>query len=549
LSAVAPPSPEPGDYRFANEDRPTFPGSPFAPPHPGLRRVGYGLIGLWIGATVTFANALVTVNVSNLAGAYGDYVAELTWLPAVYVAINACGNLLLVKARAQYGVPRVMRPLFVIYALVAALQLVAPTFASAILVRGICGLVSAGLVTLAIYYLLQVVPPRMRPVPLVVVLGLVQFGTPLARLMPVDLLAANHWHGLHGVELAMVLTTFALTTWLPLPPSERIRQFEPLDFVTIALVAPGMVLVCGVVNRGRLAWWTDTPWLGYALAAAIPLLVAAGTIELLRSRPLLNLRWLARLDIVRFIVVALLMRLALAEQTYGAVGLLTSGNLDNDQLRTLFGFVLLGMSLGIVTCVLSLSEERLPYQVLVAALAIALGAWLDSHASNVTRPEQLYWSQSLIGFGTCLFIGPTLAYGIIRVIKQGPAYLVSLVVVFSITQNVGGLVGSAALGTYQVIATHEHALILGERITGADPQVGDRVRAGATAVAGVVTDPRQRAIEGGSSLGSSVGREAAILAFNDVFRLVAFLALATAVYLTYLVSRRAVRTPESLEVP
>ncbi len=61
-----------------------------------------------------------------------------------------------------------------------------------------------------------------------------------------------------------------------------------------------------------------------------------------------------------------------------------------------------------------------------AALIIALGAWLDSNATNVTRPMQLYWSQSLIAFGTTLFIGPALLYGYIKMIAKGPNYLVSL---------------------------------------------------------------------------------------------------------------------------
>ena len=204
------------------------------------------------------------------------------------------------------------------------------------------------------------------------------------------------------------------------------------------------------------------------------------------------------------------MRLALAEQTYGAVGLLTAGNLDNDQLRELFGWVIVSMLAGIAACVQTLSEPALPRQVIFASLAIAAGAWMDSHANNLTRPEQLYLSQSLIGFGTCLFIGPTLAHGILKVVRLGADYFVTLVVVFSMTQNVGGLAGSALLGSYQI---RRHALPLpgarGAHVpVGARPQVANRVAGSTRALAGTVVDPGVRAQQGGASLAASMTREA-----------------------------------------
>ena len=92
---------------------------------------------------------------------------------------------------------------------------------------------------------------------------------------------------------------------------------------------------------------------------------------------------------MRFGAVALFVRLALAEQTYGAVGLLTSGGLTNDQLRTLFALVAVAMLAGILAAALTLSERRIPWQVMIAALVIALGAWIDTDATNLTRPPQL----------------------------------------------------------------------------------------------------------------------------------------------------------------
>ena len=529
------------DYEFQPEDQPTFPGGPFTPPHPSLRRLAYAAAGAWIGATAAFANATVTVNVANLSGEYAAYVAELSWLPAIYVAANSCSNTMLVKARARFSMPNVMRALLLAYILVAAMQFFVAGFAAEAVLRFLSGIVAGGMTTTSIFYLMQVVPPKARAAAMVTGLGMTQLGTPLARLIPVDLVSAQGWFGQHCIELATGLTTLAIITLLPLPPTPRTRCFQPLDFVTVSLLLPAMLLICGVLNRGRLAWWTDTPWLGMDLAVAVPLLTTAIAIEAMRKRPLIHIGWIGTREFLGFAAIALLMRLALAEQTYGAVGLLTAGNLDNDQLRELFAWVIVSMLAGIGTAVLTISERAIPKQVIVASLAIAAGAWMDSHTNSLTRPEQLYLSQSLIGFGTCLFIGPTMAHGIIKVVRRGPDYLVTLVVIFSMTQNIGGLIGSALLGSYQTVAARSNFLELAQRMPVGDAQVANRVAGSTRALASAIADPGVRAQQGGTALVASMIKEANVMAYNDVARLVWRLALGNALLVVFLMLISAIR--------
>jgi hypothetical protein len=505
------------EYQFAATERPMLPGGPYLPAHAPWRRAVYAAVAFVTGSTATFSNALISTNSASIAGSLGEYTAAVALLPAIYVAMNASGNLSLIKARTRWGIPTVTQVVLAVSVAAALLQLIFPTFAFAVLARAANGLSAAALITVSIYYLMQAFPP---PVALVTGLGLTQLGIPLARLFPVEMLAQDHWQMLHLTELAMPLAILVLLRAFPLPKSDRSLAFEPLDFVTIGLLVPAMLLVSLVLSAGRLYWWTDTPWLGWALAAAVPLLATAILIEAHRNKPLLYVEWLGSAGILRFAAVALLVRIALAEQTYGSVGLLTSGGLNNEQLRLLFVFVLGAMLLGIVTAVLTLNPKRLRLQVIVAALIIALGAWLDSHATNLTRPQQLYLSQALLGFGTTLFIGPTLAFGFLRMLKRGPAYFISLVVLFSATQNIGSLAGSALLGSYQVMATKAHLAALTEHLVAADPQVAARLQT-----------------QGVASLYQAATREATVLAFNDVFRFVALLAAATALLLLGLVLR------------
>ena len=529
------------DYAFAPSERPMFPGSPYSPAHTMRRRLLYLATGMTIGMSSTFPNALSSVNIGTIAGSTGLYVAEASILPAVYYATNATANLTLIKARAQFGIPQVTGAALALYAAAGLLQLAAPGLISAVIVRATNGVAAAALITLSMYYLLQVFPPKLRPLGLVIGMGMPQLGTPLARMIPVDLLAADGWRGMHLIEIAVALGILALILTVRLPPSDRSRAFRPLDLITIGLALGGYLLLCQVLGLGRLYWWTDAPWLGVELAIAIPLLAAAAIIESCRASPLVRLDWIGSWGILRFVAVALFLRLTLAEQTFGSVGLLTAGGLTNDQLGHLFAFVALAMVGGTVVAVLTLSEKRIPWQVMGASLIIALGAWLDSGSTSLTRPPELYASQMLIGFGTTLFIGPALVYGIARMIERGGDHLVTFVVAFSTTQNVGALAGSALLGTLQAIWTRNASVVLAGDMVANDPQVAGRVAAGGAAFGGTIADPALRAAQGGGLLGQATAQQAAVIAYTDTFRFVAFVGLATAGFIALMLLRAALR--------
>jgi hypothetical protein len=370
-----------------------------------------------------------------------------------------------------------------------------------------------------------------RPMGLVLGVSIPQLGVPLARMLPVEFVAANNWRGLHEVELALAVLCMATTLLIPLPPTERSKAFRGLDLVTIALILPANVMLCGVLNLGRVLWWTDAPALGWLLAGAIVCYIGAFLVERHRTDPLLKLDWLTGADILRFGAIALFVRLALAEQTYGAVGLLTGGGLINDQLAGLFALVTVCIVIGAVVAAVTLTPNRLPLLVISACVVIGIGAILDSQSNALSRPAQLYLSQALLGFGTTLFIGPALAYGFLKMIQHGPGLLVSFTVLFSTTQNIGGLAGSALLGTLQTIEARAHATSISGSLLLSDPAVRDRLRLGGQAVAGAVVDPAARSSQGGALLGQSLNAQASSAAFDDIFVGVAIFAFATALYI------------------
>ena len=90
-------------WAYAPHEMPAMPGSPGSPTHPLSRRIGYASVGLLVGLTGGFGNALVSANTTPLAGALALDPAEIAWLPTVYVMTNVSINLLLIKFRQQFG--------------------------------------------------------------------------------------------------------------------------------------------------------------------------------------------------------------------------------------------------------------------------------------------------------------------------------------------------------------------------------------------------------------------------------------------------------------
>jgi MFS family permease len=511
-------------------EKPLLPGSPSTPDHATAKRFAYLFVGILVTLTGGLGNALVSVNLLSLQGTLGAYSTETNWLPAVYVMTNASMNLLLVKFRQQFGLRLFTEAFLVLYALVTFGHLFVNDLHSAIAVRAAHGMVGAALSSLGLYYTLQAFKKAWRLKGMALSMGVSQLALPIAYIFSSDLLEFAEWRGLYVFELGLTLLSLGCVLLLKLPPGDRFKAFRGLDFLTFGLFAPGVALLCAALTFGRILWWRETPWIGMALAGSVVLIVAAIAVEHNRTYPLLNLRWLRTGNIAALALSLVLVRVVLSEQSVGAVGFLRAIGLGNDQLQTLFIVVLAGTILGIIVSAVTTNVQHLQAPQIISLLLMALGAWMDAHATSLTRPEEMYVSQFLLGFGGALFLGP-LIISLIGQVIGNPNNLISFSVLFGLTQNLGGLLGSAALGTFQVVREKYHASILTDHLSSLDPLVAARIQSGAAVYGRVLADPGSRTAQGVSLLQSAVTREANVLAFNDVFMLICVIALVTAIWI------------------
>ncbi|WP_163001830.1 MFS transporter [Pseudomonas viridiflava] len=517
---------------WAPHERPTMPGSPSTPLHSNARRWAFALVGVIVALTGGLGNALVIANLPYLQGALGATSQDIAWLPAAYIMTNVSMNLLLVKFRQQFGLRAFTELFLVLYALVTLAHLFVNDIDSAIAVRAAHGMVGAALSTLGLYYMIQAFPQKWRLKALVLGLGTAQLATPLARLVSEDLLQIAQWRGLYLFELGMAMLSLGCVLMLKLPPGDRFKAFEKLDFLTFGLLAPGFALLCAVLSLGRIEWWLEAPWIGIASAASIALICAGLAIEHNRSNPLLITRWLGSGSILRLGLAVILFRIVLSEQSVGAVGFLQALNMGSQQLHTLYLVMLLGSVAGLVVSALTINPAHLIKPLLISLAMMAVGAWMDSHSTNVTRQSNMYLSQFLLAFGGTFFLGPTLVLGISGVLAN-PRNMISFSVLFGITQNIGGLIGSAALGTFQIVREKFHSSHIVEHLTLINPLVQSRLQSYGASYGSVIADPAQRNVQGIRAMATAATREANVLAYNDVFILIALIAVLTMVWISF----------------
>ncbi|MGF6317931.1 MFS family permease [Pseudomonas frederiksbergensis] len=511
--------------KWEPHERPSMPGSPSTPSHSPPLRVAFALVAVLLGITGGLGNALISANLANVQGHLGLTPSEGAWLPAAYLMVNISTSLVLIKFRQQYGLRRFAEIGLSIYVLLTVAHVFVEGFAMAVFVRAASGFAGATVSTLAVLYMLQAFKKADMGRGLVLGVGISQLATPLAWLLSPALLDLGEWHRLYVFEAGLALCSLAAVVVLKLPPGERIKIFESLDFVTFALLAPGLALVAAVLTQGRVQWWNSQPWMGYALLASVILLTAAFIIEYNRKNPLLQTRWLGSLETLRFAMGAMMLRFILSEQNFGAVGLLQTLGMGADQLHSLYAVMLAGLLGGICTSALTFSQKAVIPQILTSIVLIGLGSFMDADATNLTRPRDMFVSQGLLSFAAGMFMGPLMLIGVMSALKNGPQYMVSFAVLFSLTQSIGGLAGPAAFGSFQVIREKFHSSQINGHLDPTNPVVAQRLQVQSQIYSATQTDPVLRQAQGISQLSAAASREANVLAFNDVFRVIGLLTI------------------------
>jgi MFS family permease len=509
---------------------------------PPARALAYIVAAIFLSLAQGLGMNAIAANISQIQGSFGVTVNEATWLMAAYMAPNASLSLILIKIRNQYGLRPFAEVGIVIFVAVSAVHLYVDDFRSALVLRFFAGMAASPMSSLAFLYMLEPFQPaRKLNLGMCLSLANLSIAAPLARLISPSLLDLGQWHAIYTVEMGVALIALVLVYKLPLTSPPRSQVITFMDLVSYAFIAIGFGSLAVVLTVGRLYWWLEAPWLGILLAITAVSLTVAVIIELNRDSPLIDIRWLTSPPILHFAGVLLLFRIALSEQSAGAIAFLTQLGIVQGQAAVLWTAILIASVSAGVACAFVIKPGREPYIHAAALVLIAIGAFMDAHSTNLTRPEQMLVSQVLIAIGGALFLPPSLSAGMMMALKKGPTYILSFIAVFLTTQNLGGLFGSALLGTFVTIREKFHSSHIAEHITAANPFVAQRISQLGGAYGRVIGDRSLLNAEGVQLLSQQASREAYVLAYNDLFLLISAMSVFALIVLFLDLSIRSLR--------
>ncbi|MHA3891009.1 MFS transporter [Acinetobacter sp. GXMZU3951] len=519
------------------EEKPTLPGSPAVIAHSTPKRLVYFFIGLFVALSASLSNGFITANLPLIQGEYALTPSEVAWIPAAYVMANVSANLILFKARQQYGLRLFSEIGLLVFIAVLVLHLFVHTFEMAVFVRFISGMVAAPLSSLGMYYIMQAFKREDFGRSIYLALGFQQLGLPLAWIISPYLIDVNNWNVLYTFEIGLALCCLAMVVSLKLPRSLRVAVFEKQDFLTFALLAPGFALLCIVLTQGPILWWFEVKWLAYLLIAGFSLIVIGLVYEHYRVNPLIMTRWLGTASTLRFIIGAFAIRFLMSEQSYAAVNFLKTMGMGPDQFVPLYSIIFFGIVAGTLFSAITFARERIIWHLLLAEVLVLIACGLDFHLTSDIRPANFYLSQFLVGFASGVFIGPLLITGILNAMQKGPAHIVTFVVLFSATQTFGGLVGSSFYSTYQQMRTQDYRAEMIRQLPETDPLIAQRILAYQQSSRSYTLDQSLEQQQALKNLNQVVTREAQVRAYSDVIRLNGIVALLLLLWGVILITR------------
>lgn len=433
------------EKHFTPNEMPSIWGSPAKPDFPNKIRLIYGIGFVVALVTASLQNNLIIAYIPYLQGDYGFTPTQGACVTAAYYMGNVWTTIMLFRLRQHFGLKIFFICIFVGLLLSQFLELMYSNFSVVIFARFIGGVVGGGINVLTIYYALEMLPPKQRYLLFPISIGLIQIGSVLSRFIVVYFSISDYPHLMLCFEAGICIIAFCVSLLIELPPSQIDKAFSFEDS-SIVFYALATAICCFIFSVGNIVWWHHS-YIAYGLCIAIVSFGIFFLIEFFKKRPFINLKFLTNIQLIEVALAAAFVRMCLAEQSTGATGLFKNVSGFSDyQLMDYYGILTLGALCGGIACIMIYHYERSHGMILFVAFLIPLGSFLSTKLSIDMLPSNLYLGQFLIAFASVFFIGPLMVNGIILGYARRINHLVTFAAIFTFSQGVFGLLGSAIIG-------------------------------------------------------------------------------------------------------
>jgi DHA2 family multidrug resistance protein len=521
-----------------------------APVSPAVPVVPY--VNPWIVAVAvmfaTFMEVLDTtvVNVSlpHVAGSLSASIDESTWALTSYLVANAIILPLSGWLSRQFGRKRLLMLSVTGFTVSSFFCGLAWSLPALITFRIIQGTTGGALQPLSQAVMLEAFPPERRGKAMAFWgLGIVTAPI-LGPVLGGWLTDSYSWRWVFYINIPVGLASLLMMQRYVFDPPYVGRRSTKVDWTGIGLLALGIGALQILLDKGQEDDWFESGFMTTLAVVSAVSLVLFLWHELETAQPVVDLRVFRN----RTYAAGVLLITNVGFVLYGSLVLLPIF------LQTLLGYP--SLQAGI-----ALSPRGVGSFLAMPVVGILLGR-VDARrllgAGLVTGALTLYWLSGLnLGAGYWDIFWPQLIQGVALALLFVPLTTITMdpipreamgnaTSIFNLMRNIGGSLGIAVATTLLARRQQQHTSVLASHVDAYSPQARallDQMR-GAFLARG--SDAVTAAQQAEAAIAGMVRRQAAMLSFTDVFRVLAFLFVALVPLLALMRSPRAGKGPAAM---
>ena len=466
--------------------------------------------------------SVANVSLPHIAGNLSASTEESTWVLTSYLVSNA---IILPTANwlgRYFGRKRFLIVCITIFTLSSALCGAATSLGMLIVARIAQGAGGGALQPIAQAVLMESFPAEKRGSAMAV-FGLGVVVAPIIGPTLGGWITDNYsWRWIFYINIPIgMLAVFMSNMFIEDPPYIKDQRPGRIDYIGFGLMAVALGAMQLVLDKGQEDEWFASSFIVWFAILSATTAIAFIIWELRSKEPIVDLRVLAN----RNFAVGTTLMIAMAVVLYGTIALLPLF------LQTLMGYpaVTSGMAVsprgfGAIASMLIvgrlINRIRGRYLVMFGFTVLAYSIYLFSKINLEISISSIVWPNIISGFAMGFVFVPltTMALGTLSNEQMGNASGV-----FNLMRNTGGSVGIATVTTLLSRGAQVHQAAMVSHLTPYDPVFQERVQqmtGGFAARGGGSALATQQAY--GSLYGILV-RQATLLSYIDVFRVLSFL--------------------------
>jgi MFS transporter, DHA2 family, multidrug resistance protein len=481
--------------------------------------------GVVLGGLIELIDtSIVNVALAPMSASLGVGIDEITWVTVGYILsaviiLPMTGWFSTYFGRKRYFLGSII--LFTVASLFCGLSRSLPTLVFWRIVQGIGG---GALMSTAQAILFDAFPPGERMMAAALFGIGMMVGPAIGPTLGGFIVDRWSWPWMFFINLPVgVYATFVIAAFVH--DREKPDKPERVDWLGFGLLALGIGSLQFVLERGEHYEWFASPLIVLLTTSAV---LCIGTMiwwELRHDHPVLELRLLRDPSLASGAIMFAVLGMGMFGSIF-ALPIFAQQLLHFDSMKT--GLLLLPGAIGSATSMMMISRVKgnvdTRWIIALGAGILGVSQILHSHFDMNSEFNSMIFPVFMRGIGAGLMFVPLTTAALANLhgknLSQGTA-------IIGLTRQLGGSIGIAALAGLLTRETRVYSAYLAEHVSKYDPNVQAQISTMTRAFMARGADywtATQRAI---ATISMRIQMQAAVLAFEQIFRLVAVLIICT----------------------